>query len=485
MDFDDLLVHLALLLIKSEKVRKKFAGQFRYVLVDEYQDTNKIQASIVKRFASIHKNILVVGDDAQSIYSFRGANIQNILDFENEYPGARVFRLETNYRSTPNILDVANDVIANNKKQYTKQLRAVCDPFAKPELHAFVDQQEEASFIAERILELRDEGVPMRSMAVLFRAAYHSQALEMELVKRDIPYDYRGGIRFFERAHIKDVLAYIKIVSNASDVIAWSRVLHMQVGIGPVSATRAIAAVKQLGSLSDLSTVGAVFSARGRAGWSDFLQVWKDMARAEQTASGLIRAVAQSKYTQYLENEYPDAKERLQDIEQLALFAERAPDIARFLAEASLQESYAASHVRQSGHDDEQVVLSTIHQAKGLEWDAVFVMHVSAGHFPNDRASLEDEGIDEERRLFYVAVTRAKKYLHLTYPLTSGYNQTLLGPSMFLEEMSRDLLDAHALDDIGFTDPSDDVDDVIYVAEDEPFPSTPRPGRFLKSFDEL
>ncbi|HCM54116.1 MAG TPA: ATP-dependent DNA helicase, partial [Candidatus Magasanikbacteria bacterium] len=245
MDFDDLLVNLYLLLLKEPAVKQKFANQFLYILVDEYQDTNKIQASIINQFAAVHHNVLVVGDDAQSIYSFRAADIQNILDFDAQYPGANIFRLETNYRSTPNILDVANDVIANNTRQHQKTLRSLKEAFMRPEVHAFADDREEAEFIAGQILQFRDEGVPLKHIAVLFRAAFHSQALEMELMKRDIPYDYRGGVRFFERSHIKDVLAYLRIVANKDDVVAWSRVLNMQVGLGPVTVEKIIGAIRQ------------------------------------------------------------------------------------------------------------------------------------------------------------------------------------------------------------------------------------------------
>jgi len=194
-----------------------------------------LQYKIIKQLADLHKNICVVGDDAQSIYSFRAADIQNILDFTQDFSDAKIFKLETNYRSTPEILTLANEIISNNEKQYKKELKSHRESHVKPELHAFADGQEEAEFIAERILELRDEGVPLHEIAVLFRAAHHSQVLEMELTKRDIPYDFRGGVRFFERAHIKDVLAYLRIFQNNTDTIAWSRVLNMQTGIGPAT----------------------------------------------------------------------------------------------------------------------------------------------------------------------------------------------------------------------------------------------------------
>ncbi|HYE60156.1 MAG TPA: ATP-dependent helicase [Candidatus Kapabacteria bacterium] len=507
MDFDDLLVNTYLLLLKSEAVRHKFSTQFQYVLVDEYQDTNKIQASIIKLLASKHRNLLVVGDDAQSIYSFRAADIENILAFEREYPDATIFRLETNYRSTPDILNVANQVIEKNVNQYEKHLKSIKEPFTKPEVHAFADAAEEAQFIATRILELRDEGVSLHHIAVLFRAAFHSQALEMELVKRDIPYEYRGGIRFFERAHVKDVLAYLRIVNNLNDTVAWSRVLNMQVGIGPAGAEKIIAAVKEISNTSfpisedqdeleypimmpALSHLGSLLPARGQIGWTDFLQIWEKMSHTEpKDPSSLIHALLQSKYAEYVETEYPDYRERIADIEQLATFAARQPNLNRFLGDASLHESYAAAHVRDaSTHDDEQVVLSTIHQAKGLEWEAVFLMNVAAGQFPSEASMREEKGIEEERRLFYVAVTRAKKYLYVSYPLLGNITSLLQGPSMFLNEIDRDLLDEHTFSSAtSFFDPSDSEDSITYVAEDEPFPTTKRtpPKSFLKDIEDL
>lgn len=485
MDFDDLLVNLKLLLLKEAKVRETFATQFKYVMVDEYQDTNKIQASIVEQFASHHNNILVVGDDAQSIYSFRAANIKNILDFEKRYGDAQVFRLEVNYRSTPEILAVANNVIANNVNQYEKELRSVKKTFTKPEVHSFVDQQEEARAIADRILELRDEGIAFDKMAVLFRAAYHSQALEVELTRRDIPYEFRGGVRFFERAHIKDVLAYLRIVNNVQDTVAWSRVLNMQVGIGPATAQKIVSRVQALESIAGIAHAGAGISARAQSGWSDFLSIWESMqAVAEQHPATLIRAIIDSRYATYLENEHPDYKERIQDLEQLALFAERTTELTRFLGEASLQESYAGAKAQTEYADDEpELVLSTIHQAKGLEWDAVFVLNLAQGQFPVDRYRKPGE-LEEERRLFYVAVTRARKHLHLSYPLSGGYNSFLQGPSVFLEEIQKELLDLYAGlmgESTVFIDPSDDVDDISY----EPLDDGPQVRSFLKGLDEL
>ncbi|MDP2684571.1 MAG: ATP-dependent helicase [bacterium] len=507
MDFDDLLVNTYLLLCKSISVQKKLSEQFQYVLVDEYQDTNKIQASIIKSLAMYHKNILVVGDDAQSIYSFRAADIENILKFERDYPDAKIFKLETNYRSTPDILRVANVVIENNVNQYQKDLKSILDNFVKPEAHAFADSQEEASFIVDRLLELNEEGVELNKMAVLFRAAYHSQALEVELTRRDIPYEFRGGVRFFERSHIKDVLAYLRIYNNPQDEIAWSRVLNMQVGIGPAFASGIIKAIKnqppsssplQGGSETVFTNLTMNLSARAKVGWGDFLQNWEAMDReVVKEPSALIQAVIQSKYKEYLEQEYPDARERMQDLEQLAMFADKQKDIDRFLAEASLQENYTQqerSPAEMLGKEKgDKLILSTIHQAKGLEWEVVFVIGLNNGQFPSDRSMKEKNGVEEERRLFYVAITRAKKYLYFTYSLSGGFGSYMKGntypnftsgqgPSMFLDEIGTSLVEGNTFKAGTVFDEGDD--EVVYIVDDEPFTDKPRTS-FLSDVGDL
>ncbi|MCB9798378.1 ATP-dependent helicase [Candidatus Nomurabacteria bacterium] len=502
MDFDDLLTNLLLLLLQSQPVREKLSKQFEYILVDEYQDTNKIQANIIDVLASHHKNILVVGDDAQSIYSFRAADIDNILQFEHRFPDAKIFKLETNYRSTPNILDVANTVIAQNTSQFEKNLQSVGEYFTKPEVQAFADKIEEAEFVADRILELRDEGVPINHMAVLFRASHLSQVLEVELTKRDIPYDYRGGVRFFERSHIKDILAYLRIFHNKDDAIAWSRVLNMQVGIGPASAQKIIDALQGSAAIGawfdgeDLGRLGSKLSSRGQVGWNDFLQIFEIMEAVYKkygdiekvTPSDLIDALLDSKYTEYLESEYDNYRDRMKDIEQLSDFAAVQTDLGKFLGEASMQESFQGAVTDKTHVDDEgKLVMSTIHQAKGLEWEAVFILGVAQGDFPNERALREDKGLEEERRLFYVAITRARKYLHMTYPLVGSFRSVLGGPSMFLQEIDKDLIEeigAFGAETV-FSDPSDDVDDIEYVPEGEIFDYERNKRSFLKSLDEL
>lgn len=486
MDFDDLLTNF-LLLLNSEQVLRKYAEQFKYILVDEYQDTNKIQASIIKRLASVHNNLLVVGDDAQSIYSFRAADVQNILQFEKDYPNARIFKLETNYRSSREILDLANEVISNNVKQYKKELKTVLQSGLKPSLHPQMDQAGEAEFVAGKILELIDNNTPENEIAVLFRAAYHSQMLELELVKAGVAYDYRGGLRFFERAHVKDVLAYLRILNNFADTAAWMRVLMHEEGIGPAAAGKIVDALKNAINVEDVKTIGQqVLGEKAKNGWYNFVRIWEAMLGNSRTdTAALIDAIINSPYKDYLESEFIDSKDRLEDIAQLQVFANKYNELEQFLAEASLQESFnIRGGQRSADQSGPKVVLSTIHQAKGLEWSAVFIINLSSGAFPSDRAFREPNGLEEERRLFYVAITRAKKHLHLTYPMAGGgFGDSMSGPSLFLGEISSDLLDDHSLLSGNGLVLNDEEAGITYEAEDKPLRITP--GSFLRSIDDL
>lgn len=454
MDFDDLLVQLFRLLKEHEDVRKTLSGQFRYVLVDEYQDTNTIQADIVRFLASSHGNLLVVGDDAQSIYSFRGADIRNILDFPKQFPGAQTFFLTTNYRSTQPLLDLANGIIEHNTEQFEKALEHVRSGGVKPQLVPSRSASQEAEFIAQRVLELRDEGVPLREIAVLFRAAHHSQQLEFELTKRDIPYEYRGGMRFFERAHIKDVIAHLRLLANPKDDVSWIRVLTLQAGIGLTTAEKIARIAMREGTLSAAlkQDFTGVLTARAQQGFSAFAKLGSALAQqGEVSVAERIRLVKDSDYRDYLKNQYPDWESRVEDIEQLAIFAEQYTGLSTFLSEVSLQEAFGIAGAQQESETDEDaMVLSTIHQAKGLEWEAVFVMHLSEGNFPNPKALDELQGLEEERRLFYVAVTRAKTYCFLTYHLGLNMRTTamrLQAPSQFLQEIEPHLLEQVELEE--------------------------------------
>ncbi len=456
MDFDDLLVHLHHLLANNVTIREKISGRFQYVLVDEYQDTNPLQATLVRLLAGPSRNVLVVGDDAQSIYSFRAADVRNILDFPKQYPGARIFKLETNYRSTPEILALANDVINKNVEQFPKELKSVKPSGVKPAVVPTGSASQEAAFVASRIAKTIDEGLAPREIAVLFRAAFHSQALEFELMKRGLEYDYRGGVKFFERAHVKDAVCFLRIAANFQDEAAWLRVLSLQQGVGDVMAGKIFSMMREADSLASaiLSPVEQKLGARAARGWKDLRTVLEKMHEAGEKPTALVKAVLKSSYVEYLENQYPNWRERLEDVEQLAAFAENYERAADLLADVSLDDAAAfktgprrAATMRQVP----KVVLSTIHQAKGLEWDTVFLLHLTNSSFPNRKAALEEGGLEEERRLFYVAVTRAKQNLYLCWPASVGRDAFgIEQPSLFLEEANAKHLDLGLVEKSGW-----------------------------------
>ena len=491
MDFDDLLLKLLDLLRTDEAVRAKLSQQFQYILVDEFQDTNVVQAEIVKLLSGYHKNVLVVGDDAQSIYSFRAAEIKNILGFPKQYEGASTFRLTKNYRSTPQILSIANAVIANNEVQFEKELEAVVGSGEKPELVPAQSGAQEARYIADQILALREDGMALEEMAVLFRASFHSQALEFELLKRDIPYDYRGGLKFFERAHVKDAVAYLRLIHNPKDLVAWMRVLRMHPGIGLVTAQKLAKLCTQCSDIKEIRNVTPVGGARAAEGWRGFLRVLNDLLNSGGTPEEYIRALASNEdYQDYLEATHPNASERLDDLEQFALFASQEEEIGAFLEIVSLASDYGAER-GQDHHDDERLILSTIHQAKGLEWDAVFVIHLNEGSFPHGRAYEEPQGLEEERRLFYVATTRARKRLFLTYPLTSGYDALQIKqPSQFIDELPSSAYETAKLrqplasSSFGRARSFDDEPTIVLDGLGETI-SKPSPGSFLRDISDL
>ncbi|MBI5369758.1 ATP-dependent helicase [Candidatus Uhrbacteria bacterium] len=484
MDFDDLLLNIRTLLREFPLVRRRLSEQFRFILVDEYQDTNTIQAEIIRLLSEAHGNVLIVGDDAQSIYSFRAAQIQNILRFPEIYPGTKTFRLTTNYRSTPEILAVANQSISHNMDQFEKELVAISRSLEKPLVVPAASGAEEARYIATRILELVNQGGSLSQMAVLFRAAFHSQALEFELMKRDIPYEYRGGLKFFERAHVKDVLAYVRVRANPKDEAAWLRLLGLQSGVGLATAQKILQSVGQAQTFEEVCTLELSVGKRAQNGWDQLKKTLVKLSVQLEPAD-LIRTVLTSEYRDYLEAQYPDFMDRLEDVEQFALFAEQTEDLQTFLSEVSLTDEYGAARTQEASGED-RLVLSTIHQAKGLEWDNVFVMHLADGKFPSPRATEEDAGFEEERRLFYVATTRARKRLAFTYPLTSGYDTLILHqPSVFLQELPELLLEPISLR--GRT-PLASPDEPVVVFDDlgERVEGSAQIGKsFLRNVDEL
>ncbi|MBI2443913.1 MAG: ATP-dependent helicase [Candidatus Magasanikbacteria bacterium] len=492
LDFDDLLAQTLRLLQEDSELKQRYAAQWRYILVDEYQDTNYLQAALIREWGSVHGNVLVVGDDAQSIYSFRAADVGNIRSFSATFPGAKIFSLTRNYRSTAAILAVANAALAAEATAFPKELTAErAGAGARPEIIAAADPAAEAEAVAERISALLESGTAPSAIAVLFRAAFHSQRLEAALAFRGIPYEYRGGVRFFERAHIKDAISYLRLVQNSGDALAWRRVLPLEAGMGEAAAERLVAALSAAGPLSSPLPVDkliewgrGIFSAAQQAGWSNFLTLWGLLAAvSEPTPARLIQALVKSPYAEYLASEYADYRERLLDLRQLADYAQEFSDLAEFLGSAALQESFRrpGDPVRSRAAE---IILSTIHQAKGLEWEAVFVIHLARGIFPSDRAVLEGD-LAEERRLFYVAATRAQNQLALSYPRWSGGETSrYLGPSEFIVELPIGLCAGASPGD-----PAESGSDApIYVAEDSDWPAPrARPARrsFLKGIADL
>ncbi len=443
MDFDDLLWNWLQLMESQSAIANQISSRFRYILVDEYQDTNALQASIIGELGKEHKNIFVVGDDAQSIYAFRGADIKNILSFPDTWPNTNIFKLVSNYRSTPQILDLANASLSFNQNQFEKNLVGLKDPGVKPTVIACSSARQEASYIVDKILALKSQGLALANIAVLFRASSHSQVLEFELMKRDIPFEYRGGLKFFERAHIKDVLSYMRLWINIKDESAWIRVLTMQNGIGATTTSIILEQIRKSSSKETASIFAEInVPVRGQTGWTEIQSIFVSLNEASPGA--MVRVIANStNYKNYLEAEYTDWRDRFEDLEQLAIFADAYPDLASFLADVTLDDaSFRREQNLENGRlgrvtsNEERLILSTIHQAKGLEWDTVFIIHLTNKDFPSPRALEEDGAIEEERRLFYVASTRARNCLFLSYPQVIGYDEmNFCRPSMFLEEL--------------------------------------------------
>ena len=435
VDFDDLLV-LWRDLLKKEEVREAQRAYWKHILVDEYQDTNILQSQIVERIAGEDGNLMVVGDDAQSIYSFRGANYTNILEFPKRHPKCKVYKLETNYRSVPEVLALANSSIRHNTKQFEKTLKAVRPLGGLPEVVAAGEADEQARFVAQRLLELKDEGIELREIAVLYRAHYQSMELQIELTRLGVPFEVRSGMRFFEQAHLKDVAAYLKVAVNGKDELAWKRILRLVPRIGKVTAEKAWALIEQ----DRYGDVGPALPKGARKGWEDLVILLGKLRQLEKTPSEMIRAVIEGGYESHLQNTFPNFSLRLEDLRRFADFAVRYDDAPTLLAELALTSGVASKDALEQEQDEDALVLSTIHQSKGLEWKVVFVLWLCDGKFPDARALKDEGGEEEERRLFYVAVTRAKDRLFLVHPTIAderGLRGVIQRPSRFVKELEK------------------------------------------------
>ncbi|MCU1289165.1 MAG: UvrD/REP helicase [Acidobacteria bacterium] len=462
MDYDDLLLNWKRLLISKPEIAELYAEQFQHILVDEYQDTNKLQAEIIDLLAVKHRNVMVVGDDAQSIFAWRGAEFTNIYEFPDRYPEAAVYKLETNYRSTPEILGLANTSISNNRKQFPKMLQALKkSKDFKPALVPCANVEQQSAFIASRILELRDEGTSLEDICVMYRSHYHSLELQMELTRRNIPYRVQSGVRFFEQAHIKDVISYLRIIVNPRDELAWKRILKMIPGVGNATAN------KIYESLADAENPFALikkedfkYKPRSAGNWRNFIELLELLVRDENrnNPAKQIELILTDGYERHLQETFENAEARLEDLRQLALYATRYDSTEDFLSELALLSTerfkeptgIVAEDVVEGGEDDELLTLTSVHQAKGLEWKAVFLIWAAEGKFPSPRSLKEVDSEEEERRLWYVALTRAKDELYLTYPLMmiDYTRQTVLQkPSRFIMECPPILFEVWGLEE--------------------------------------
>jgi DNA helicase-2/ATP-dependent DNA helicase PcrA len=472
MDFDDLLEKTLLMLKQHEGIASFYRRQFQFILVDEYQDTNKIQADFIDVLARDHRNLMVVGDDAQSIYSWRGANFQNILEFPKRYPDAQVFKVEMNYRSVPPILEVANAAIAANVEQFKKNLSATRESNAvKPAVVGLNDGSEQAQFVAQRILERRDEGVDLNDIAVLYRAHYHAIELQLELSRRGIPYRITSGIRFFEQAHIKDVTAFLRLAANPRDEVAFKRTVKLLPGIGNRSAdylwnewdkSQPVAGIAHPGSQDVARPIPAGVSdpgyslgerlraikvgARSKKMWEQLAHTLDEIAPGGQPnpPSEMITSVVEAIYDDYAKVNFTNYELRREDLTQLAAFARQFKDLSEFLSQLALISNVDAEAAPNQTADKEAVNLSSVHQAKGLEFHTVFIIWLTDGMFPSSRSLDRREDLEEERRLFYVAVTRARDELYLSYPhrrLNAGYGDIFQRPSRFLKEIPNELVE--------------------------------------------
>ena len=449
LDFDDLLSKTLALFTIHPEIAARYQRRFQHILVDEYQDTNRLQSELVDCLAAHHGNVMVVGDDAQSIYSWRGANFENILQFPKSRPGARVYKIETNYRSVPQVLDLANAAILGNQNQFPKNLAPVREGHpVKPALVALSTNSMQAAFIAQRVMELLDEGIPLEQMAVLYRAHYHSMEVQLEFTKRGIPFSITSGLRFFEQAHIKDVAAFLKFAANPSDETAFKRMVRMLPGIGNKTAEslweRSRALLEKSSPLSSLTSLKV--PAKAEKEWQQLVHTLSDLVPDGKplAPSAMIQCVLFAVYEDYMKAKFPNYDARHDDLQTLQSYATQFDTVSDFLSQLALLGGLETADAFAGAAETEKVTLSTLHQAKGLEWRVVFLIWLADGSFPSKRCIENPADLEEERRLFYVGITRCMDDLYLTYPemrLGAGYGETFQTPSRFLREIPDSLME--------------------------------------------
>jgi DNA helicase-2/ATP-dependent DNA helicase PcrA len=439
LDYDDLLLYW-FHLMQDESLAQDVRRRFDAVLVDEYQDTNALQAHILKNLCPAGRGLTVVGDDAQAIYSFRAATVENILEFQTAFPAAQVCKLEQNYRSVQPILDATNQVIAQSSRRLDKNLFSARKSRQKPRLVTLMDEDQQSDYLIKRILEHHEAGIALKRQAVLFRAAHHSDALEIELGRRGIPFVKYGGLKFLEAAHVKDVLSYLRVAENARDTTSVNRIIQLMDGFGPAFSKRAVEHLS--GNQFELKSWKRFTPPAAAAEqWPMFVQLMIDLSLGNKPLPEQIDEIKQF-YTPILDRRYDQAEIRRRDLDQLEQISSNFASRQQMLTDLTLDppsgtQDLAGPPLR----EEDYLILSTIHSAKGCEWDAVYVIHAADGNIPSDMATGSDEEIEEERRLFYVALTRAKDFLEVCVPLkyyakkwATGDRHTYAQPTRFLTE---------------------------------------------------
>ena len=440
LDYDDLLLYMKLLLENNENLREKISSEYKYIMVDEYQDTNTLQADVIKLLASVHKNIMAVGDDAQSIYAFRGANYKNIFDFPKLFADTKIIKLEQNYRSTQNILALTNTIISKAKEKYDKELFSEIQSPVKPALICAKNTQMEADFICQRILELLDEDVSLSDICVLARNARMSYNLEIELSKHAIPFRKFGGPKFMETAHIKDIAAHLRVIVNPDDVVSLTRILLLLRGIGNAAINSIIPVMK-----GNLNPDIKLLPSNKMSSLSPLLNILnKERSKiATKKPSEIVEEIIRY-YKPILKDKYDDFSKREKDLDHFQYLSGQYSNLEDFISDMALEPPDSSVEGMYKAIDDEALTISTIHSAKGLEWDSVFIIGAVDGRFPSAYSFNSEEEMDEELRLMYVATTRAKNNLYITYPVDMydySMNMVLSKPSRFLDNIPDDILE--------------------------------------------
>ncbi len=443
-DYDDLLVYLKRLLQQDPMVRERLADNYRFIMVDEYQDTNRIQSEIVYLLGGRHRNVTVVGDDSQSIYAFRGANFKNIFDFTETFSETKVIRLEENYRSIQPILTLTNSIIDGARQKFTKTLFTRRAGGRPPVLVTAAGENAQSRFVVETIAERRRNGAALRDIAVLFRAGFHSFDLEIELNREGIPFVKVGGFKFMESAHIKDVLAHMRVMVNPADRISWYRILLLIDKVGPKTAQSIYEAVRGQNA-GHLGILTAPIKGRKKPGMERLRSLYSLLDEKPMSVAETGEAIF-NYYAPILKRAYDDSPRRLRDLEQLLLIMERYADMENFLTDMALEPPNTSADramAAEEAGDQDRLVLSTVHSAKGLEWDTVFVIWALDGRFPSVHSLQDEEAIEEELRLMYVAATRAKERLYFTCPMQSydrSSGMLLSRPSRFIADIPESIL---------------------------------------------